>query len=45
MILYKAVLTIDKIFERTQVERNAIIIGKVIDPDYVPCFAVINRGR
>jgi hypothetical protein len=45
IILYKAVLTIDKILERTQVERNAIIMGKVIDPEYVPCFAVLNRGR
>jgi len=45
ILMFKSVLTVDKVLERTHVERNAVIIGKVIDTDYLPCFAVVNRGR
>lgn len=45
VLMFKARVTVDKVLERAHSERNCIIFGRVLDTDFLPCYAVINRGR
>jgi hypothetical protein len=44
VLLFKSCLTLDKVLERSQHQRDAIIVGRVLDPHFIPCYAVLNRG-